>query len=401
MDSDSKKIRAFIKKNQIHQRKKRTGKTFSKESRIFIEKMFFYMKQGSLNYSDKTTYVSLEELPTGNYFHLLDEEIKNNIENQIKKYTKTTFQIDTRTFHIYMCFPKIRFATAKKQIDTWIHYIYVWLFVASHFSVASCSKKLSIYLYYTDLKKILPEINGDVIKKEHSNTAFTFACTLPENSRENEIYIYREEEWFKVFLHETFHSLGLDFAAMENTTAQNYICSEGDIYSVPCTDLRFYESYTETWAEIIQCMFAVVFNDNQTNDSVGKLEEFVYGYEAYFSAFQATKVLDHFGLVYEDLFHKGAASNYKEKTPIFSYYIIKSVFMNHADEFIRWNMENNRGSLQFKKTQNNVHHFVELLKSLCKKEEYIETMHEMDIILEKNTHIMLATTMRMSCVSII
>jgi hypothetical protein len=151
-------------------------------------------------------------------------------------------------------------------------------------------------------------------------------------------------------------------------------------------------------------MFATYFENATTKNVmevknlVHKLEERVYGCESPFSAFQCAKVLDHFGLAYSDLFD-GAASQYKESTPVFAYYVIKSVFMNHADEFIHWTMENNRGSLQFKKTPANIDLLADLLKSLCKREEYMMLMDEMDVVLDGPMDYMLAETMRMSCVS--
>jgi hypothetical protein len=66
----------------------------------------------------------------------------------------------------------------------------------------------------------------------------------------NGIYIFRKEEWFKVFIHETFHSLGLDFARMPEESANQALFS---IFPVRC-DYRFYEAYTETWATILHSL---------------------------------------------------------------------------------------------------------------------------------------------------
>jgi hypothetical protein len=247
---------------------------------------------------------------------------------------------------------------------------------------------------------MLPENDGEIIEADNANTAFTFACNLPGKTGKNEIYVYRLEEWFKVFVHETIHSFGIDFASMNQMDVQSRIC-EQDIYRVPCKDLRFYESYTETWAELIQCMFAVFIErlNKLSPEPVSMLEEYVYGCEAPFSAFQCTKVLDHFGLAYSDLFN-GAAASYKESTPVFAYYVIKSVFMNHADEFIQWTMENNGGSLQFKKLATNVNKLADLLKRLCKTDKYLAKMDEMDAVLDgKLDNVLLGETMRMSCMS--
>jgi hypothetical protein len=399
-DRDSKKIHGFIKKIS-KKRTLRKPKIFSRESRVFIEKIFKYMEEvGSLfNQSNLSKTDLQQQLPTGNYYYLLEPPIKSVIENQLKIFRKIKFTIGKRNFEIYMSFKTLNEATV--YLDKWTQYIYICLYVICKFAMDSCSNDLNIYLYFTDLKKILPNIDGDVIEQQNANTAFTFACNSPSAGEKNEIYVYRMEEWLKVVIHESIHSFGVDFARMDQNLVQTRICN-ADIYRVPCQDLRFYESYTETWAELIQCMFAVFIdtcNDNAVN-RVGKLEEYVYGCEAPFSAFQSAKVVDHFGLAYSDLFD-GAASQYKETTPVFAYYVIKSVFMNHADEFIRWTMENNRGSLQFKKTQTNINLLADLLKSLCKRDEYFELMDYMDEVLDGPMDYMLAETMRMSCVSIL
>ena len=103
---------------------------------------------------------------------------------------------------------------------------------------------MNVTIYLTPFKKILPENNTTVLSAEHVNTAFTFAC-----EPEGEITIFREEEWFKVFLHESFHSYGLDFALSESTILRKTIEKVFHIKS----DFNVNEAYTETWARIINC----------------------------------------------------------------------------------------------------------------------------------------------------
>jgi hypothetical protein len=64
--------------------------------------------------------------------------------------------------------------------------------------------------------------------------------------------LYRMEEWFKVFIHETFHCLGLDFSGMNVSNSNKQIlqlfpgCSRD-------MDVRVYETYCEIWAETLDC----------------------------------------------------------------------------------------------------------------------------------------------------
>ena len=47
----------------------------------------------------------------------------------------------------------------------------------------------------------LPENKTDILDQVNCNTAVTYACAV-----NGECLIYRKEEWFKVFIHETFHA---------------------------------------------------------------------------------------------------------------------------------------------------------------------------------------------------
>ena len=405
-EHDTKQIQKFIKNIS----KKQRQNTFSNESRIFIEKIFHYMEKCEVS-SQKEEYTfsreNLRHLPKGKYYDLLEPSIKTEIENRMQIFKKTTFQIGIRQFHIYMSFDNNGYYS-ETDVKQWLKYIYNWFYIASKFAIsAACSKQLSVYIYYTHLKKTFPEIDREPIDSGNANTAFTFACASPNNKAgENEMYIYRIEEWFKVLIHESIHSFGLDFASMEQNSVHKRICTDGEIYHIPtCIDLRFYESYTEMWAEFLHSMFAAFYQEKDSKsieENIAKLEEYIFGYEATFSAFQSTKVLGHFGLTYNDLFDRNKTMQYKEKTPVFSYYVIKSVFMNHVDEFILWNMQHNNGSIQFKKTQTNIHRLADLLKSLSRNATYLRKMANIhNMLLTKPIEPLLENTMRMSCISFI
>ena len=89
-------------------------------------------------------------------------------------------------------------------------------------SQINCAKKLDIYLYFTPFKKTLPTRNTEILNVKHVNTAFAFQC-----APSGEIVIYRKEEWMKVFIHETFHSFGLDIDAhSENIIKKDRITSQ-------------------------------------------------------------------------------------------------------------------------------------------------------------------------------
>ena len=57
----------------------------------------------------------------------------------------------------------------------------------------------NLYLF-TNHKKLLPS-KEIILNTSHVNSAYTYAC------REDTMTIFRQEEWFKVFIHETFHCM--------------------------------------------------------------------------------------------------------------------------------------------------------------------------------------------------
>jgi len=414
-------ISAFIKKHNRGYKK-----NLGRQSRILIERLFSCMQKGRESYraaiaSSSIKKESLSTLPTGNNYHLISNNIRKTI-GELTVFTKQEFALGSRIIRIFSCKEGSASENAnslsveeEKEEQEEEESIYIWLYLADHFSDKMCSDTLDVYLYFTDLAKILPEIDDEIITSDHANTAFTYAC-----KKENEIYVYRREEWFKVFIHETFHSLGIDFALMEEEGYVSEIVrpSNASIYRVHITDLRFYESYTETWAEILQVMFYAFRAETSSALQMKRFETQLFEYEAPFSVFQCVKVLDHYSMMYGDLFDKTRAKAYKESTPVFSYYIIKSVFMNYASEFIEWCMDNNRSSapffLFFTKTQQNVKSLIGFLRTYCKTAEYLAKIEAMDLVVDRKVAFFFETkrnkkneervdiyeTMRMTCTDV-
>jgi hypothetical protein len=130
--------------------------------------------------------------------------------------------------------------------DKYIKYVISWIYVANTFSSKKCANDMTIYIYFTNLTKILPNIKNVVLSPEHVNTAFTRTC--PSVS---EIVVYRKEEWFKVLMHETIHNLGLDFSDADNSISKRRIKQLFNVNS----NVNLYESYAELWARIMNVLY--------------------------------------------------------------------------------------------------------------------------------------------------
>ena len=301
----------------------------------------------------------------------------------------------------------------------------MWLYIVNQYASKSCSKRLTVFLYFTELSKKLPTTNMDILNQTHINTAFTTTC--PTNS---EIVVYRKEEWFKVFLHETFHNFALDFSDMNMWDCHSTILK---IFKVK-SEVNLYESYTEFWARVMNCCFCSFFSiQNQMDLERGK--ESISGWDAnefnsmksqpqsisdvvsnvhvplngskqtssmflfYFKNcieteiiygfFQMVKALDFMGLTYQDLYSNTQKSiylrehMYKENTNVLSYYVIQMVLLNSFQSFLEWCDENNTSLLQFKKTYKNLRDFCEFIDKKYKTKSMLDGVYQAEEILKQ------------------
>jgi hypothetical protein len=266
----------------------------------------------------------------------------------------------------------------KDHYDVYVYRILLWLQVADELAKnKSCSPTLTIVLYFTKLKKNLPKVDMEVIDYEHINTGYTTSCYAPNHELRNgndyslstHIVIYRKEEWYKVFVHETIHNLGLDFATENPTESVAFILNLYPVKSL----VKLYEAYTDTWAKIINCLLCSFYqlHDKKDRKMFEQNVECNMRNEHKHVMLQVSKVLKHYNLRYDDMISTDAQTRalvmnkYKEKTSILSYYIISSALINDLESFFEWCEMNNEFSiLQFR--QNNQESFCEYIESKYK-----------------------------------
>ena len=222
--------------------------------------------------------------------------------------------------------------------------------IANKYASNKCGRDLNVFLYLTPFKKELPNTRLDVIGQEHANTAFTYTCP----STTSEIVIYREEEWFKVFIHETFHNLSLDFSCLDTKDLCTNVMK--NVFPVQ-SDFLLFEAYTESWAVIVNaCMCTYFcFDYTITITAFTQTLKFLLGFECLFKIFQMNKILDFMGLDYSLLYSKSNRSKsardalYKEDTNIFAYHVATTILLCNYPAFMEWCDTNNMHPMLFKK----------------------------------------------------
>ena len=325
------------------------------------------------------------------YFHA-------DIQSHINKFSKTeikyTFKLFARQITIIFVVEEMNpnLQMYNKHVESMI----LWLHVLNKYASPRCSNTLIVYLYFTSLEKQLPNSNSVVLNELHVNTAFTTTCPA-----DSEIVIYRKEEWFKVFIHETLHNYEVDFSNMNMSECIKHILSLFPVKS----DVNLFEAYTEFWAELMNVLlfsFLHIKDKSNLKDFLHNAE-YLINHERSYSYFQLAKTLDFMGLKYTDLYTKSKQSetlrktNYKENTNVLSYYVIKTILLSNHQTFLGWCKTNNKSVLQFTHTRENLAAFCKYIEKHYKTANMLEGVEHAAKFLKKHPrNRFLHTNMRMS-----
>lgn len=174
------------------------------------------------------------------------------------------------------------------------------------------------------------------------------------------IHIWRKEEFYKVLIHELIHYFGVDFY-ISNLLYQQLNKHFQKVIRIKGVD-RINESYTEILAIAIHSVLYAYLNNLQFSD--------VFSYEILFTNLQVAKILDHFNCIEyldntDDTYNTNQLqkeqNQIKQNTSVFSYYVVKCMFMENFDKFLDFWKMNNFILLKDKKTEQS---YIELYKTI-------------------------------------
>lgn len=376
-------LQKFLQSHISHKLTHLTENRFSSDASTFLTSILTKIDTADHDYHDANmTYDTMfeNELPRGSHYLLCPEKARKHIECMTSTGQSCRFSINGKHINIHLVYEHDpgRRPPFTKLFKMFFHRIYLLVHLLSSYSKKDCSRTLTIYLYLSSLKKTLDDCaNGDcTIREDNANTAFTFACI-----KVNELYLYRKEEWFKVLGHELIHSFGLEFSKHNSDDVDRKVF---DLIPIQ-TDVRLYEAYTELWGEMINIIFISYLSKREPSKPldyakiIRKIEGLLYQ-ERMFSVFQASKILTHFGMSYEDLYERTDAANkirrnYKESTPVLSYYIIKNVLMFYIGDFMEWCHQHNHGRINF--DEKNIDAFLLFIRKHYTGSPLVESMDQM------------------------
>jgi hypothetical protein len=342
-------------------------------------------KKGSDFYDLKITRINnITEIPRPRLYSdkAFPEKVRNHINDHATYLLVYSFSLFQRKIKIKFIVEDEMINNNIKTYNRYVDAMLMWMYILNDYSSKECSKELDVYLYFTNLKKILPETNVSILSENNVNTAYTTTC--PKIS---DIVIFRKEEWFKVFMHETFHNFALDFSDMNIESSTKRILNIFPIKS----DVNLFEAYAEFWAEFMNSLFCSFFamqDKNNEDEFISNAEYFLH-FERTFGFFQLVKTLDFMGLKYKDLYSNSKTSSasrellYKEDTSVFSYYVLNLILFNNYQGFLAWCDSNNLSLLQFKKTSRNLDEFCNYIEKNYKTKSMMEGVSCTENLLSK------------------
>jgi hypothetical protein len=334
-----------------------------------IENANHYLQSSSI--MQNMTVIVEPIFEQSNVIKPLRDHVPEQLWIRIREHSKNTIKFETvlkkKVVELIFVVEEKHVKRSMEKYYLYAKNVLTWLFIALSHASKSCSllEKITVYFYFNPFMKLLPETPRELLGESHANTAYTYAC--PKDV--SEIVVFRKEDWFKTFIHETFHNLGFDFSQNPATSEINKrILNTFHIKS----EVRLYEAYTEFWATVINVAFcAFERKENYERDCV-----YFLNMEREFSLFQLVKTLDHFDVRFQDLLQRGEAyEKYEEDTSVLAYFIIKAILLQNFHEFIQWCQQHNGTPIfQFKSSEKNQISFAEFVIKASQSEFLFESI---------------------------
>ena len=176
-------------------------------------------------------------------------------------------------------------------------------YIATLLSVLPIKKPLRADILLSPVKKTYP--SSKIFDPSNVNTGY---------ASDKKIVVYREEEWFKVFIHECFHYFHFE-ADLMDTSYTPIILKLFPVLS----EVNLYESFCELWARTLNCYLISAYTRIPVEVLLRK--------EKKHSMRHMVNVLAHMGLTYKDLQHPN--SGFTEKTNVLAYVVLTNIVFNN------------------------------------------------------------------------
>jgi len=335
------------------------------------------IKTRILNVTEYSSLFTNKLMQPSSYF---TDAMREKIKANTKYVLHVSFSIFSKKVNVFIGLESLNDLI---HMDDKINKIVRVMYILHKFGGYECSYPLDILLFDIKQGKCLPENGLTILGPTNINSAVTTNC----NAEGNVILIYRQEEWFKVLIHELFHSLNLDYSYLDTSVLHNKIKS---LFNINCV-VNSYEAYAECWATIINCLFCSyeLMDKGDTCHDFILYFELCINFERVYSVFQLVKILNYMNLSYKNLTnHNTNVSRilFKQRTNVFSYYILKTIYLVNYSAFMEWcYFQNTTLFLKFKPENaglDKLYDFIKVHHNTKMINEYIGEVHKFYIHLQ-------------------
>lgn len=306
----------------------------------------------------------INELNISNFTSFTSSHVLKDTRN-IKKLVRYSFSINNIGYQlVFLLLNNNDERIINNKLKTFIRNIH---FLTKFMN--SKMKTLKIVILYSTEKK---EKNNDkkTLNANNVNTGVTRSCAINGN-----IFLYRQEELVKVFIHELIHAKCIDFSNINaNTETLNIVKEMFNINS----DFIISEAYSEFWANIINTLFVALdvsksgFEDFYDNFTI------LHIIEKIFSLHQIVSILNYMDLTYKDIIENKNLSRYSEDTNVFAYYILKTIWLYFGNDYLLFMKKNNSNLLNSNNSTMYIKSLIIKTKKYYKHKKFLSMIAKME-----------------------
>ena len=287
---------------------------------------------------DVASYVKTHDINSRFFPSIIHDYVVEQLNNRVH----ISFKIKKIEFELSFMFNANTVETIKTMrsyVKQYIPYIFHWLLICSSLTDENL-EKINIDIFLTPFSKKLPPKQGMIGESINVNSGYT---SYYKGSPLKNIVIFRYEEWFKVFIHETLHAFEFDISNINMENENKKITNMFPFLSSTC---NINESYTEFWASIINTSILCFYTCDNNKNTFKKLFKVNIELERIFAIHQTKKLFEYYNLdlslLENESYNTTMRHLFKESTNIFSYYVIKSILLVNSYKFIDWCRKHNK-----------------------------------------------------------
>jgi len=266
------------------------------------------------------------------------------------------------------------------------------------------NKKIKYFIAFSLLLSVLVENTNNVNilcikslqKKKFPDSFKTLGAnevnsgfTKFDYNGDNNITIYRDEEKYKLVIHECIHSLNLDIHGENCDNIHNWLKEHFLIKKD--SKILINECYVELWAVFINSILSAHLICPQY---VLCTIIYIIYLEKLFSCFQSARILNFYGFnSFQEFYNENGWTNsninnikYSEDSSVLSYYIIKSSILFSINNFLDYCNDNSNGTFKdfIKFKYYSLNNFLKLIKNSLNNSEFQKIINKFIIKIKKD-----------------